>query len=61
MSQPVEKLAYSIAEASAAMSLSQATIYALLAEGRLQRVKVGRRTLIPRASLEALLLIAPSE
>lgn len=53
------KLAYSIAEASAAMSLSEATIYALLAEGRLERRKVGRRTLIPRSSLEALLTNSP--
>ena len=53
------KLAYSVAEASAAMSLSEATIYAMLADGRLERRKIGRRTLIPRSSLEALLASPP--
>ncbi|GAA0210058.1 excisionase family DNA binding protein [Brevundimonas nasdae] len=41
-------LAYSVAEASVAMSLSEATIYAMLADGRLERRKIGRRTLIPQ-------------
>jgi excisionase family DNA binding protein len=54
------KLAYSIAEASKAMSLSEATIYAMLADGRLERRKIGRRTVIPRSSLEAL-LASPDE
>nr|WP_314187749.1 helix-turn-helix domain-containing protein [uncultured Brevundimonas sp.] len=61
MSQPVEKLAYSIAEASKAVSLSQATIYAMLADGRLRRVKIGRRNLIPRDSFEALFAAKPTE
>ena len=49
------KLAYSPAEAAKAMSLSESSIYELMAEGRLERRKIGRRTLIPRYSLEALL------
>lgn len=49
------KLAYSPEEAAEALSLGQTAIYALLKEGRLKRVKFGRRTLIPRSSLEALL------
>ena len=49
------KLAYSVKEACEAMSLSESSIYELLAEGRLERRKIGRRTLIPRSSLMALL------
>lgn len=47
------KLAYSPEEAAEAMSLGLTTIYAMMNDGRLRRIKVGRRTLIPRSSLEA--------
>lgn len=53
------KIAYSPEEAAEAMSLGVSTIYAMMAEGRLRRVKVGRRTLIPRSSLEAILVQEP--
>lgn len=53
------KLAYSPEEAAEAMSLGMTAIYALLKSGRLRRVKYGRRTLIPRSSLEALLAERP--
>jgi len=48
------KLAYSPAEAADATGLGQTTIYAMMKDGRLKRVKIGTRTLIPRSSLEAL-------
>lgn len=48
-------LAYSIRGATAATTLGRSTIMAMLADGRLQRVKVGKRTVIPRESVEALL------
>lgn len=48
------KIAYSPAEAAEATGLGQTTIYAMMKSGRLKRVKIGTRTLIPRASLEAL-------
>ncbi|MNU45828.1 Helix-turn-helix domain protein [compost metagenome] len=49
------KLAYTPAEAAAATGLGLTTIFALMKEGRLKRVKIGRSTLIPRSSLEALI------
>jgi excisionase family DNA binding protein len=37
------------------LRIGKTKIYALMAEGRLQRVKIGSRSLIPLASVEALL------
>jgi excisionase family DNA binding protein len=48
-------LSYSVKGAMAASGLGRSTIFQLMADGRLERVKVGKRTLIPRASLESLL------
>jgi excisionase family DNA binding protein len=48
------KLAYSIAEAAAATSLGRSKIYELIGEGRIEARKIGRRTVIPSASLAAL-------
>lgn len=47
-------LAYSIKEASRATSLGRSRLYQLIAEGKLQAVKVGNRTLIPAAALRKL-------
>jgi excisionase family DNA binding protein len=55
-----KKLAYSINEACRASSLGRTSLYAHIAAGRLQSVKVGGRTLIPAASLEALVAGAHS-
>lgn len=50
-----EPLAYSITDACKVISLSRTRIYELIAEGRLERRKIGHRSLIPAASLRALL------
>lgn len=52
---PSQPLAYTVKELMAVAPLGRSTIFACLADGRLQRVKIGRKTLIPRASVEALL------
>lgn len=52
--QPVEPISYTVNAAVRATGLGRSTIFAMLADGRLERVKVGRKTLIPRASLEAI-------
>lgn len=52
--QPVEPLSYTVSAAVRATGIGRSTIFAMLADGRLERVKVGKKTLIPRASLEAL-------
>ena len=49
------KLAYSIAEAASAISIGRSKLYELIAEGRLETRKIGKRTLIPAASLAKLL------
>ncbi len=48
-------LAYSIADAVRVSSLGRTTIYGHIAAGRLKSVRVGGRTLIPAASLRALI------
>ena len=51
----LEPLAYSISEACRVTSIGRTRIYALIAEGRLTVRKIGNRTLIPAASLRALI------
>ncbi|OYQ23904.1 hypothetical protein CHU93_16780 [Sandarakinorhabdus cyanobacteriorum] len=51
----ITPLAYSVAEAVAALGLSRSQIFKLMRSGKLQRTKVGRRTLISVASLMALI------
>ena len=49
------KLAYSIAEAANAISIGRSKLYELIAEGRIETRKIGKRTVIPAASLHRLL------
>ena len=51
----LQPLAYSIKDASRVSSLSRSRLYELIAAGELQIRKVGKRTLIPVASLRALI------
>lgn len=50
-----QPLAYSIKEASRVSSLGRTRLYQLIGEGRLEARKVGKRTLIPAASLRSLI------
>lgn len=54
-SEDIRKLAYSISEACRATSLGRTSIYARIKSKELSAIKVGGRTLIPAAALEALL------
>ncbi|PIT03967.1 hypothetical protein TSA1_26740 [Bradyrhizobium nitroreducens] len=47
------KLAYSIQEACSLLSIGRTTIYALIGQGDLVILKIGRRTLISAKSLDA--------
>ena len=49
-----EPLAYSVKEACRVSSLGRTRIYQLIGEGRLEVRKIGKRSLIPAASLRAL-------
>ncbi len=51
----MEPIATSINEAAKALSLGRTSIYALIREGRLEAVKLGRRTLIRVDSIRRLL------
>jgi excisionase family DNA binding protein len=56
---PTERLAYTVADAKAATGLGTTKIYELLAAGRLQAVKAGRRTLVTGDSLRAYIASLP--
>jgi excisionase family DNA binding protein len=47
------KLAYSIDEAFLALSIGRTQLFDLLRRGEITSVKIGRRRLIPAASLDA--------
>ena len=51
----METIATSINGAAKALSLGRTSIYALIKEGRLDTVKLGRRTLVKTASIRALI------
>ena len=58
----VPKLLYSIAEAEIACSLSRATLYRLIAAGKLKTVQAGRKhkRLVPACALAEFLNSAPA-
>lgn len=51
----MEQLAYSINETAKALSLGRTSVYALIANGRLDAFKLGRRTLVKAASVRRLI------
>lgn len=53
--QLLEPLAYSITDACRVSSIGRTRIYSLIKEGKLQVRKIGKRSLIPAASLRALI------
>jgi excisionase family DNA binding protein len=50
-----QKIAYTIPEVVAVSGLGRTTIYELIKQGELPRVKIGARTVIRRHDLEAML------
>ena len=50
----MEKLAYSINDTARTLSLGRTSIYAMIADGRLEAFKLGRRTLIRAESIKRL-------
>jgi excisionase family DNA binding protein len=53
MTVNTEKLFYSPREAAQALSVGRTQIFKLMADGRLERRRLGARTLIPASSLQA--------
>jgi excisionase family DNA binding protein len=52
---PVEKRAFSIKETARACGISRATVYRLVADGKLKTLKIGARRVVPVSAIEALL------
>ena len=50
-----EPLAYTVADACRVSTIGKTRLYQLIAEGKLECRKIGKRTLIPAASLRALI------
>jgi excisionase family DNA binding protein len=50
----MERLAYSINDTAKTLSLGRTSIYAMIADGRLDAFKLGRRTLIRAESIRRL-------
>jgi excisionase family DNA binding protein len=51
---PLERLVYTVAEAGEMLGISRAFAYELVARGELPVIKLGRRRLVPKAGLLAL-------
>jgi excisionase family DNA binding protein len=49
-----DRLVYSVAEAGALLGISRAFAYELVARGELPVICLGRRRLVPRAALDAM-------
>ncbi|NCP18644.1 MAG: helix-turn-helix domain-containing protein [Erythrobacter sp.] len=49
------KLAFTVAEACRSIGIGRSKLYELIAEGRIETRKIGKRTLIPAQSLYALI------
>jgi excisionase family DNA binding protein len=50
----MDNVLVSIADAGRMLSVGRSTLYRLIGEGRLETVKIGRRTLVRTASIRAL-------
>ena len=50
----MDKLAYSINETAGLLSMGRTSIYVIIAEGRLETFKLGRRTLVKAESIRRL-------
>lgn len=51
----MEPIVTSVADAAKALGIGRTSIYALISDGRLEIVKLGRRTLVKVASIRRLL------
>lgn len=56
----MEPLAVSISDAAKALGVGRSSVYNLIKSGRLEALKVGRRTLLTTASIKRLAQAAPS-
>ncbi len=52
---PIHRSAYGMEEAATSLGISRTAIYLLRKEGKLQVVRIGRRTLVPVGEVDALM------
>lgn len=52
--KPFERLAYSIDEARALLSIGRTTLYEMKKRGEIHFIKIAGRTLVPRSEIERL-------
>jgi excisionase family DNA binding protein len=50
----VEPVSYTVADATAALGIGKTTLYELIEAGKLRKIKIGKRTLIPASDVRAL-------
>ena len=55
-SAPIQRAAYSVEEAAAALGIGRTYVFQLIKEGNLQTVKAGRRRLVPAKEVHAFLV-----
>lgn len=55
----VDKIAYNVLEAAAAIGVGKTAVWEMLADGTIQAKKFRGRTLIPRSELERIIAEAP--
>lgn len=48
----MQKITVSVGEATGLLSIGKTTLFALMREGQLQRIKVGRKTLVTVQSIQ---------
>lgn len=60
-SEPIKPVTITVETFIQMFGLGRTTVFRLMSEGRLQRVHIGRRTLITMASAEALIAQGTSE
>lgn len=51
----IERLAYRVPEAAAALGVSRSTLYAMISAGEIRKSKIGGTTVIPAEELRRLL------
>jgi excisionase family DNA binding protein len=56
---PLQRVCYPIEDAMAAIGIGRTKIYQEIESGRLEVVKVGRKTLVPAKSIDAWLAALP--
>lgn len=52
-STPIKKILYSVEDTAAALSMGRTTIFALIVEGQIKSVKIGKRRLVAASEIEA--------